>query len=720
MKRNIFFFLFFSVGVAVSAAPKTDSVRVLDAVSVQGFGRSMIDRNTVGTVYLSEEAIKKIPTLLGEADLMKAMTFLPGVIMTSEGSSGFSVRGGSPDQNGIYLDNALIYNPSHAVGFFSVFNNDIISDATLYKGDIPVSFGGQLSSVVDVRQKEGDMKKYHLQGGIGILLSRLMVEGPVWKDHTSFIISGRRTYFDLFLPLVNNNDVKLHFYDINLKLAQKIGKKDKITLSGYMGEDVFGIGNRGVRMNYGNKVLSLVHSHYFSPEFALNTSVYATDYNYELGTESAAFGFDWTAGMTDFGAKIDGALHIGDTSAFQHNISFGYRSTFHRYRAGNINVRFKDVPIDGIENRTFSQGTFKAWENSIFAGNDQKIGEHILVKYGIRLSTFTNIGQDSVNMYDENYEHTSIKAYGKGEMFHTYFGWEPRIGVAYLFNKSMSIKANYSRTTQYSQLAQNSTSGNPLDVWFPANPYIKPQVANNFALGFFKNFLNDEWETSVEGFYRALTNVIDFKDHSNLLPFSIDGSPATGLYGEIRKGQGYAYGVEVMVKRNKGIVNGSVSYTFSRSMRKIDEVNDNKWYPAPYDRPHAINIMLNIKPHLRHGFVFNWVFYSGLPVTYPGGKAVLLDGFVIPVYSDRNSQRMPAYHRLDVAYTLYSNPKSKKRFKWDLAIGVYNAYARKNPWTINFIDQRPEDGDISKPAKSYAEMIYLFSAIPSITFNFKW
>jgi hypothetical protein len=424
--------------------------------------------------------------------------------------------------------------------------------------------------------------------------------------------------------------------------------------------------------------------------------------------------------MTDLGVKIDGALH---TEGFVENgISFGYSSVFHRYRAGNIDFRFKNMPIDGVEDRKYSQGKFQVWENAIFAGNDQKAGEHILLKYGIRLSTFTNIGvsSDTVVIYGEDYLPKSRRTYRDGDFFHTHFGFEPRIGITYLFDRSTSIKVNYSRTIQYSQLAQNSTSGNPLDVWFPANPYIKPQIANNFALGFFRNFLNDEWETSVEGFYRALANVIDFKDHSNLLPFSIDGSPSTGLYGEIRKGRGYAYGVEVMVRRNRGIVNGSASYTFSRSVRRVDQVNDGKWYPAPYDRPHAVNIILDVRPHLRHGVVLNWVFYSGLPTTYPGGKAILLDGFVIPVYSDRNSQRMPAYHRLDIAYTLYSDSKNKKRFRWDLAVGVYNAYGRKNPWIINFIDERPDGGDAAQPSQSYAEMIYLFSAVPSVTFNFKW
>lgn len=713
----------FAQGQRKTDTSELSKIQVLETVSVHGLGRSMIDRNTIGTIYLSEESIKKIPTLLGEADLMKAMTFLPGVIMTSEGSSGFSVRGGSPDQNGVYLDNARIYNPSHAIGFFSVFNNDVIQDATLYKGDIPVSFGGQLSSAVDVHQREGDMKKYHIKGGIGLLLSRLTVEGPIWKDHTSFIVSGRRTYFDLFLPLVNNHGVKLYFYDLNLKLAQKIGKKDKIVLSGYMGNDVFGMKDMGVDMRYGNKAFSLMHSHYFSHQFALNTSAFFTDYNYKLGTESDAFGFDWNAGTRDGGIKIDANYHYDSTENFSYSISAGLSSIYHRYSSGKINVRFKDIPLDGISDKSYSQGIFDAWENALYGGADVKIGEHILVKGGIRLSTFTNIGKDKVNIYNENYELVDTTEYGKGELFHTCFGWEPRVGVTYLFDKSMSIKANYSRTVQYSQLAQNSTSGNPLDVWFPANPYIKPQVAHQFALGFFKNFLSDEWETSVEGFYRKLENVIDFRDHSNLLPFSIDGSPSTGLYGEIRKGKGYAYGVELMVKRNKGIVNGSVSYTYSRSMRKIDQVNSGKWYPAPYDRPHAVNLMLNIDPHPRHGIVLNWVFYSGLPTTYPGGKAVLLDGFVIPVYSERNSQRMPAYHRLDIAYTLYSNPKSTKRFKWDLAIGVYNAYAHKNPWTISFVDEKGsdllQDGD-SQPKQSYSEMIYLFSAVPSITFNFKW
>lgn len=695
-----------NLNISFSLSPEATQLK---DVIIHGKDNSSLNQNSLGMEHLSMESIKKLPSFMGEPDLLKSVQLLPGIIMTSEGSSGFSVRGGSPDQNYILLDRAPIYNPSHALGFFSIFNNDVMEGATVYKGDIPVQFGGRLSSVIDATMRDGDFNKYHITGGVGLLLTRLTVDGPIYKDLCSFLVAGRRTYFDLFLPLFNMKDIKLYFYDLNAKFSFRTpSRKDKITLSGYMGRDVFGMKSMHADMDYGNKALDLTWSHFFNPNFVMNASAIVSDYRYLLGMESDMYALKWASHLTDYGGKLDFIYHLGTGKTNSHDIRFGISSTYHIYNPGDINVSILEGMsfLDTVVDWSFNQERFHTLENGFYVGNDQKIGKHILLKYGFRISTFSNIGADSVFIYDDNFNVSDVKHYPKGNFYHTQWGIEPRVGITYMIDSTMSLKLNYTRTMQYSQMAQNSTSGNPLDVWFPANPTMKPQTADQVALGFEKNFRENEWQTSIEFYFRYLQNVIDFKDHSQVMGNSY-------LYGEIRSGTGMAYGMEIMVKRTRGIVNGSISYTLSKSTRQIDEVNKGKLYPSPYDRPHSVSVLLNIEPHPRHSLSFNWVFYSGLPTTYPRGKAIV-DGEWVPIYGERNSDRMPDYHRLDIAYTLHSKYVPGRRFSWDLSVGCYNAYARKNPWSISF-KQDPEN-----PGHSYSEMIYLFSAVPSITFNFKW
>ena len=683
------------------------TARQLSGVEIKSRQSQQLRNNIVGMEQLSMASIKKLPTLLGEADLLKSVQFLPGIIMTSEGSSGFSVRGGSPDQNFILLDHAPIYNPSHALGFFSIFNNDVIEGATVYKGDMPMQFGGRLSSVIDATMREGDYHRYHITGGIGLLLTRLTVEGPIVNDRLSFLVSGRRTYFDAFLPLFGIDGVKLYFYNAKLSFRSR-NRKDKLTLSGYMGRDVAGMNVMHALADYGNKALDLSWHHFFSDDFVMTVSGIVSDYRYKMGLASEMFTLDWDAHTTDYGGQVDFLYTLG-----KHTLRFGLTSTYHIYDPGDVNVNMLESMgfIDSNVNWSYEQERFHALENALYIGNEQAIGRHILLKYGLRLSSFSNIGADSVYYFsgDGYYREGGVseaRYYPKGKFYHTYWGIEPRVGLSWLIDSTMSLKLNYARTMQYTQMAQNSTSGNPLDVWFPANPTLLPQIADQGALSFEKHFKDGEWETSIEFYYRYLQNVVDFKDHAEVLGNRY-------LYGEVRSGTGQAYGMEVSLKRTRGIVNGSLSDTLSNSTRRIAGVNRGETYPSPYDRPHALTVLLNIEPHPRHSINLNWVFYSGLPTNFPHGKAVI-DGEWVPIYGDRNSDRMPDYHRLDIGYTFRAKPDPNRRFTWDLSVGCYNVYARKNPWTISFKQ------DEENPGRSYAEMIYLFSAVPSITFNFRW
>ncbi len=680
---------------------------LLQGVEIKGNRTSQTVRSTIGMASFTSEMVQRIPALLGEADIIKAVQMLPGVLMASESSSGFSVRGGGLDQNAILLDRALIYNPTHTCGFFSVFNNDIIGNAEIYKGDIPVSYGGRLSAVVDISMHDGNFHDYHIEGGIGLLLTKLTVDGPIWKDNTSFLVSGRATYFDLFLPLVGMKGTKLGFYDLNARLVHKFkNKKDRLALSGYMGQDRFGMpGGSEMHMglNFGNRMLGLTWTHFFSNRLVLNANAHISDYLSYVGQDAQSYDFVWKTRITDYAGQADIAF-----TPTHHELRAGFSLRYHVYQPGELTVNMRESLgfFDSARSLVFNQDRLHALESAVYAGNSQSVGKHLILKYGIRLSAFSNQGPDSVSYFDKDYNATGRRYFGSKAFYHTWFGFEPRLGIAYLFDCGLSLKFNYSRTVQYSQLATNSNSGNPLDIWFPANPFVRPQTADMLALGLGAEWGEDEWEASVEGYYKFMHHVIDFKDHSNVLLNS-------DLYGELRMGRGWAYGVELYLQRKKGMINGSASYTYSRSMRVIDQVNGGKAYPSPQDRPHAVNLLLNIDPHPRHAVSLNWVFYSGQPTTYPIGKAVI-DGQFVPVYGPRNSDRLEDYHRLDVSYTFKSKPNTGKRFSWNLSVGVYNAYARKNPWSVTFRQDKDD------PTRSYAEKIYLFSAVPFVSFNFKF
>ncbi len=677
-----------------------EAIQELAEVTIQAEGKKAHVRKAEMSVNkLPIKSIKRIPTLMGEVDVIKAIQLLPGVQATSEGGSGFSVRGGNPDQNLILMDEATVYNASHLMGFFSVFNNDAIKDVTLYKGDIPADYGGRLSSLLDVRMKDGNLKKFSGSGGIGTISSRLTLEGPIVKDKTSFLVSGRRTYADIFLLFSKDPDIRdntLFFYDLNLKLNHIFNEKNRLFISGYLGNDVYA--NPFAKMGFGNQTYTLRWNHLFSSRIFSNFTLLHSRYHYELGTpEGDANSFTWRSKLKDYTAKAD--LNYYLTPEF--TLKFGLSSTFHDFEPGSAYGSG-----EGSLFTEFVLPTNYALENGVYVSAEQSAGERWNLRYGLRFSSFHNMGPGTVYNYDDEYQPIDSTVHESGEVFHHLMGLEPRLAVSFMINDVSSVKSSYSRTRQYVHLAQNSTAGTPLDVWFPSTPNVNPQISDQVAIGYFRNLFKNRLEVSVEAYYKEMRNAIDFKDHASLLLNRF-------MEGEIRIGEATSYGLEFLFRKNDGKLNGWISYTYSKTTRKIPEINNGNPYAAPYDRPHDIAIVGNYEITKRLWVSANWVYSTGLPVTFPTGRFEYM-GNIAPVYSNRNDYRMPDYHRLDLSVSFGSKPKPDRKWNWDLNFSVYNAYARKNAWTINFVQ------DEENPSISYAEMTYLFPIVPALTWNFRF
>ena len=683
--------------INIELSPVQQSLKEVEIIEKRN--NENVIKNEMSVVRLSSKAIKLIPAFMGEVDIIKAMLLLPGVQTTSEGASGFSVRGGSPDQNLILLDEATVYNASHLLGFFSVFNNDAIKDVKIYKGDIPMNYGGRLSSVLDVRMNDGNLKQFSATGGIGNISSRLTLETPIFKDKTSLLLSGRRTYFDLFLPLSSDKNVRnntLYFYDFNAKLSHQINENNRIYISGYFGRDVFY--NNYSKLTSGNQTFTTRWNHLFSKKLFSNFMFVYSKYDYYLGTpEGEAYSFDWRSQMKDFGIKSDMTLYANP----KNTIKFGISSIYHIFKPGYA----KGTGSQSFFNEFIVPENY-ALENGIYLGNDEKISEKLTIKYGLRFSSFHNIGNATIYRYNSNFESIDSVTYKKGELFNSYTGFEPRLGISYILNEKSSVKASYSRTYQYNQLAQNSTSGTPLDVWFPASPNVKPQLSDQFAIGYFRNLFDNFLETSVELYYKTMKNSIDFKDHAELLLNE-------KLEGELRFGETESKGLELLIKIPEGKFNGWISYTLSKTDRSFPDINNGNTFPAYYDKPHNLALVCNYEISSRTTISANWVYYSGSPVTFPTGRAEI-GGKIVPIYSDRNAYRMPDYHRLDLSLVIKGKPKPNKRWTHEWNFSVYNAYGRKNTWAINFVQ------DKENPEVTYAQKTYLFSIIPAITYNFKF
>ena len=649
----------------------------------------------MGSSTLPMKIIRQIPAIMGEVDLIKAIQLLPGVQPTSEGSSSFSVRGGSGDQNLILLDEATVYNASHLMGFFSVFNNDAINSVKIYKGDIPVWAGGRLASLLDVRMKEGNNKRFGASGGIGLLSSRLTLEGPIQKDKSSFILSGRRSYFDLFTALSSDEDLKdtkLYFYDLNGKVNFTLGEKDRLYFSGYSGRDVYE--NDFAGMNFGNRTFTSRWNHLFSQKIFSNLSVIYSKYDYKLDFSSTESNeYIWKYDMDDAGLKYD----LGFLISSRLELKSGFQWAFHTMHPGTVSST-------GNNFEPYILQTKKSGEGAGYLQAEQKIGERIVLRYGLRWSLFANRGADTVYVYNRQYEETGMKTWQSGDYFNWQNGAEPRFGMSYLINDQSSLKASYARTRQYYQIATNSTSGTPLDLWFSSSPNVKPQISDQWSLGYNRFLYDQKIELSAEVYYKNMQHTIDFKDHPELY-FN------RRLEGELRYGKSYAYGAEVMAMLNFRRLSGWVSYAYTRSERKIDQVAEGKWFTSPFEKPHSVNIVLNYEHNKKNSFGLNWVYATGQPATFPVGR-MEYGNVVLPIYSDRNSERFPAYHRLDLSYT--HKLRNWGKVERDLSFSLYNAYGRRNTWAIQF------EADEDNPKKMNAINHYLFTFVPSITYNLKF
>lgn len=649
----------------------------------------------MGVERLDTKEIAKIPVIFGEKDLLKTMQLLPGVKNAGEGSSGFYVRGGGSDQNLVLLDEAPVYNASHLLGFFSTFNSDAIKDAVLYKGNQPANFGGRLSSVLDIKMNEGNSKRYNVSGGLGLISSKLNVEGPIIKDKASFLISGRRTYADVFLQASERfKGNTLFFYDLNAKLNYRLSKKDRLFVSGYFGRDKLGLGDV-FGIDWGNTTGTVRWNHIVNDKLFSNTSFIYSKYDYKVSINGGDVSFDITSQIQDFNLKQE----------FQHYINNRNKL---RYGANIIHHAITPGQVSANEAAGFNVKNLKpaaTIESALFIMNDWNVNEKLTVNYGLRASGLTVLGNgDEFYTYNTDGSLATTTVYAANKALKSYFFLEPRASFSYEYKKTESFKAAYARNTQNIQQVSNSTSGSPTDVWLSTSLNTKPGVSDQIALGWFKNFNENTYELAIESYYKSMQNQLDYRNGANQ-------QANEKLEGELLSGIGRAYGLELMFKKKSGRFTGWVSYTLSRTERKIDGINDNNWYLARQDRTHDVSVVgiYDITPKLSISALF--VFYTGNAITFPSGKYEL-DGQTYFIYTDRNGYRMPNYHRLDLGLTWIRKNTEKYESSWNFSI--YNAYARENAYTIDF--RTNEDN----PAITEAVQTTLFKLVPAVTYNFKF
>ncbi len=685
----------------------------IDEVTISAIAEeSKVENKQINVIKLDMQTVRRIPVVFGEIDILKIVTMLPGVISAGEGNAGFSVRGGTQDQNLILLDEATVYNVSHLLGFFSVFNGDAIRDLDVYKGGIPPQYGGRLSSLIDIRMKEGNNKKFAGTGGIGILSSRLTLEGPIVKNKASFIVSGRRSYADIFLPLAPLEEAKnskLYFYDFNAKVNYKLSDKDRLFISGYFGRDRFSFASL-FGNSWGNQTATIRWNHLFNKKlFSNQTLIYSNfDYYFKVNISDAT-SIDFTQGIKDRSYKSDFAWFYNPNNKF----NFGGVITYHLFNPGEV----RPIGDKSIITQPIILDKRKALESALYVEHEHKFNARFKVRYGVRYSIFNNLGSskeyqfafDSIGAAPQIVETLTYK---KNKIYNTYTGLEPRGSASYNLSKNDAVKASYNRTYQYLQQASNTSFALPTDQWIPANINIKPQISDQIALGFFKNF---DWglETSVEVYYKWMKNQIDFRNGAEL--FLNDH-----VYGELLTGKGWSYGSEFFIKKTKGKFKGFISYTLSKSMRQIRGINQYNPYPANTDRRHNLTFALNYDLTKKWDVNVNFILATGNPITYPEGRYVF-DGRMITLWAPRNAQRLPAYHRMDLGVNYYPNKRKRGRLENSWNFSVYNVYGRKNPYVIQTTTRMiTVDGKQTDTGIPITEQIALFRWIPSVTWNFKF
>lgn len=667
------------------------------------------------------QTIKKMPVVLGEADVIKSLLLLPGITNAGEGSSGFNVRGGSVDQNLILLDEATIFNSSHLFGFFSVFNPDAIKDVKLFKGGIPARYGGRVSSVLEIFQKEGNSREFKMNGGIGAVASRLLAEGPIIKDKAAFLVGGRASYAHLFLPLFNIDNTA-YFFDLNTKLNYRINEKNNIFLSGYFGRDVFGIA-QSFKNIYGNSVINFRWNHLFSDKLFTNLSLIYSDYYYGLDLDFV--GFRWNSGIQNFNVKYDLKHYINDDL----QVNFGINNIYYRFNPGKIEP-------SGVDSGILAEQLIQKYanESAAYIDVEQNITEELSIEYGLRLSHFIRLGQDELNVYandDPVFFDPFLLVYqeakpigtlrpGRGGSLATFTNLEPRLSLAYILNNNNSIKASYTRLSQYLHLLSNTSSPTPLDVWTPSGPFVKPQLLDQYALGYFRNIMDGDYALETEVFYKDIQNRIDYIDGANLIANN-------SIEQVILNGKARAYGLELLFRKNEGKLQGWIAYTLSRSEQrtpgrvpKFDNgrsneetgINFGNWYNTPYDKTHDIAIFGSFDLNPKWSLNANFVFQTGQPTNFPIGQ-FSFQGLTVPYYGLRNKERLPDYHRIDVGATLTPAKKVGKKWQAEWVFSIYNVYNRRNAASINF--RRNQDTGVNEAIRTS-----IFGIVPAVTYNFKF
>ena len=684
-----------------------------EVVIVDNKKRVDIRKPEMSVNKLTIQEIKEMPVIFGEVDVLKSILTLPGVTNAGEGQSGFNVRGGGADQNLVLLDESTIYNSSHLFGLFSVFNPDAIKDLKLYKGGIPSRFGGRLSSILDIYQKEGNKNAFHMNGGIGLISSRILAEGPIVKDKGSFLIAGRGSYAHLFLKLFDNPN-SAYFYDLNTKLSYSINEKNNVYLSGYFGRDVFQLNDSFVN-TYGNAVINFRWNHLYSDKLFSNLSMIYSDYYYGLRLDFV--GFNWDSGIKNYNIKYDFKHYITD----KFKLNYGLQSHYYDFNPGKIEPTGED---SGINPEQLDKKY--AMENAIYADAEHQISNKISLSYGLRFSNFLRLGQQTMNTYTndqpvifnpdfqiyQSAEPIGTVSYGKNKTIAKFDNLEPRFAVSYVINEEQSVKASYNRMTQYLHLISNTQSPTPLDVWAPSDRYLKPQLLDQVAIGYFRNFKDDLYSLEVESFFKKIKNRVDYIDGANLIANE-------AIEQVILNGKARAYGLEVLFRKNSGRFKGWVSYTLSRTEQQVagrtpeeTGINNGNWYKTGFDKLHNLAVVANYKLNEKWRFSANLIAQTGQPVTFPNGQ-YQYEGITVPVFSGRNEENLPTYHRLDVSATLTPTKNKGRKWQAEWVFGIYNLYNRQNAASITF-RQNQETGS------NEALRLSIFGIVPSATYNIKF
>lgn len=658
---------------------------------------------------LDIKQINKIPALLGEVDVIRAIQLLPGVTTVGEGATGFNVRGGNIDQNLILLDEAPVYNSAHLFGFFSVFNPDAVKDVKLIKGGIPAQYGGRVSSILDVRMKEGNSKKLAVTGGIGTIFSRLSIEAPILKDKASFIIAARRSYIDALVKpfLKSSNALKkadFYFYDLTAKFNWRIDNKNTVFASGYLGRDVFGASVFG--FNWGNSTATARWNHIFNKKLFMNATVFYSNYDYFLNfSASNGQGFKWTSNVINYSAKTDFSYYLNT----RNTVRFGAQALMYNFTPYDATGKF-----DSGDEVRFKAAHRYGVEYSAYIGNEQKVTQNLTFEYGLRVSLYTYVGKGTAYYYRDTTENTALplaetRTFSPGQLIKNYVNPEPRFSMNYVLSKTSSFKASYNRMAQYIQLISNTAASTPLDVYTIASNNLKPLIADQGSLGYFRNFRDNMYETSVEVYYKYMQNQLDYIDNADLFI-----NPQ--VESQLLQGLGRAYGAEFYVKKSKGKLQGWISYTLSRTQRLVQGISNDKWFFSRYDRTHVLNTSVNYDITRRWNVSANFVFLSGVPGTFPNSK-IQIQSLNIPYNTDniRNNYRITPYHRLDLGATYQFRKNDVRRYKQNIVISVYNVYNRRNAFSIYF---RTKSGEpLQTEAVRYA---IIGTFVPAVTYNFNF